>query len=55
MVKKINIIKTRNIYKLVKRLEEANIIGVKWVYALKFDSDRIFIDTKSRIIAKGYL
>jgi len=47
-------IKTRNIYKLVERPEKVNMIGVKWVYALKFDSDRVFMNRKSRIIAKGY-
>ena len=46
--------KARDIYKLVERIEETNIISVKWVYILKFDDDGIFVDKKSKIIAKKY-
>jgi len=54
MVKEINVMKARDIYKLVERIEETNIISVKWVYILKFDDDGIFVDKKSKIIAKKY-
>jgi len=54
MVKEINVMKVRDIYKLVERTEETNIISMKWVYVLKFDSNVIFVDKKSKIVAKKY-
>jgi len=55
MVKKINIMKTKDVYELVKRPKVANVISVKWVYALKFNGDGVFVDRKSRIVVKRYL
>ena len=55
MVKEINVMKIRDIYKLVERLERVNVISVKYVYVLKFNGDGVFADKKSRIVAKEYL
>ena len=52
-MKEINVMKRRGVYELVERSEKANIISVKYVYVSKSNNDRIFVDKKSRIVARN--
>jgi len=51
MVKEFNIMRAQRVYKLVKQLLGTNMIGVKWVYTLKFDGNSGLSDRKARIVA----
>ena len=44
MLKEINVMKARDIYDLVERLDSRNVIGSKWVFAPKFDGKRLVSD-----------
>ena len=46
---------TRNqVWDLVKRPKDYNVIGTKWVFRNKQDQDRIVIRNKARLVAQGY-
>jgi len=51
MVKEFNIMRARRVYELVKRPLDVNVIGMKWVYAPKFDGNSRLSDRKARIVA----
>ena len=42
-----------NTFEWQKALRDKNIVGSRWVYALKYKQDRSF-EYKSRIVTKGY-
>ncbi|GJY88904.1 retrovirus-related pol polyprotein from transposon TNT 1-94 [Tanacetum coccineum] len=43
-----------NIWELVPRLADRNIIGVKWLWKNKTNAENIMIKNKSLLVAKGY-
>ena len=46
---------TRNqVWKLVERPKDHNVIGTKWVFQNKQDQDGIVIRNKARLVAQGY-
>jgi hypothetical protein len=46
---------TRNqVWELVERPKNKNVIGTKWVYQNKQDEHGIVVKNKTRLIAKGY-
>ena len=46
---------TRNqVWELVERPKNHNVIGTKWVYKNKQDQNRIVVRNKSRLVAQGY-
>jgi len=42
------------VWSLVRRTSEMNIIGTKWVYKNKMDEHGVIIRNKARLVAKGY-
>ena len=46
---------TRNqVWELVKRCKDHNVIGIKLVFRNKQDQDRIVVRNKARLVAQGY-
>jgi hypothetical protein len=46
---------TRNdVWELVKRPNDYNVIGTKWVFKNKQDQDGIVVRNKARLVAQGY-
>ena len=46
---------TRNqVWELVERPMDHNVIGTKWVFRNKQDQDRIVVRNKARLVAQGY-
>ena len=46
---------TRNqVWELVERPKNHNVIGTKWVYRNKQDQDGIVVRNKARLVAQGY-
>ncbi|GJS64028.1 retrovirus-related pol polyprotein from transposon TNT 1-94 [Tanacetum coccineum] len=43
-----------NVWELVPRPTGRNIIGVKWLWKNKSDTENTVIRNKSRLVAKGY-
>ena len=46
---------TRNdVWRLVPRISEMNVIDTKWVFRNKMDEQGIIVRNKARLVAKGY-
>ena len=46
---------TRNqVWELVERPKDHNVIGIKWVFRNKHDQDWIVVRNKARLVAQGY-
>jgi len=46
---------TRNdVWSLVPKTDEMNVIGTKWVFRNKMDVNRNIVRNKARLVAKGY-
>ena len=46
---------TRNqVWELVERPKNHNVIGTKWVYRNKQDQDRIVVKNKTKLVAQGF-
>lgn len=54
MEEEINMINKNNTWPLVPRSENGHVIGVKWVYRIKFNSDASIFKFKARLMVKGY-
>ena len=52
--KRIQYDKDVGVYNFVEQLRDINVIGVKWVYMLKFNNNRILLERKARIVAHGF-
>ena len=50
----IKIIEKNNTWELVDQPKDNEIIGVKWVYKIKLNSDGSIQKYKARLVAKGY-
>ena len=42
------------VWTLVLRTEEMNMIGTKWVFKNKIDEQGVIVRNKARLVAKGY-
>jgi len=42
------------VWTLVPRSEEMNVIGTKWVFKNKIDEQGVIVRNKARLVAKGY-
>ena len=54
MVEEIEMIEKNNTWELVDRPKDREVIGVKWVYKTKLNSDGSIQKYKARLLAKGY-
>ena len=54
MVRKYEMLKERGAFELTSQLLERNIVGSKWVYAVKWRDDGTVDRQKARTIAKGF-
>ena len=43
-----------DVWSLVSRLEDTNIIGTKWIFKNKSDASRNITRNKTRLVAQGY-
>ena len=55
MYKELNNFKRNQVWELVERPMDHNVIGTKWVFQNKQDQDRIVVRNKARLVAQGYL
>ena len=53
MHKELNNFTRNQVWKLVERLKNHNVIRTKWVYRNKQDQDRIVMGNKARLVAQG--
>ncbi|GJX74643.1 retrovirus-related pol polyprotein from transposon TNT 1-94 [Tanacetum coccineum] len=54
MQDKLNQFKILDVWELVKRLADRNVIKVKWLWKNKTDAENMVIRNKSRLVIKGY-
>jgi len=54
MHEELNNFKRNQVWELVERPSDHNVIGTRWVFHNKHDQDGIVIRNKSRLIAQGY-
>jgi hypothetical protein len=54
MVEEIEMIEKNNTWELVDRPKDREVIGVKWVYKTKLNSDGSIQKYKARLLAKGF-
>ena len=52
--KELNNFKRNQVWELVERPKDHNMIGKKWVFHNKQDQDRIVVGNKARLVAQGY-
>jgi len=50
----LNQLTRNNVWTLVPRSDQMNIIGTKWVFKNKLDESGVIIKKKARLVAKGY-
>ncbi|XP_014626912.1 uncharacterized mitochondrial protein AtMg00820-like [Glycine max] len=54
MDEEIKMIKKNHTWELMQKLEDKEIIGLKWVYKIKYNEDGTIQKHKARLVAKGY-
>ena len=54
MVKEYEMLKERGVFKLISRPPERNVVGSKWVYAIKWKDNGTVDKRKARTVAKGF-
>jgi len=54
MMKEFEMLKERGVFELVPRPEGENIVGSKWVYAVKWKENGEVEKRKARMVAKGF-
>jgi len=54
MATKISMLKKRGVFEVVPRLQGKNVVGSKWVYAIKWKEDGGVKKRKARTVAKGF-
>jgi len=54
MVNEFEMLKERGVFEVVPRPVGKNVIGSKWVYAVKWRDDRTVERRKVRTVAKGF-
>ena len=54
MEKEIDVIEKNETWQLVEKPKNKEIIGVKWIYRVKYHSDGRVQRLKARLVAKGY-
>jgi len=54
MMKEFEMLKERGVFELVPRPEGKNIVGSKWVYAVKWKENGEVEKRKARMVAKGF-
>ena len=54
MQEELNEFERNEVWKLVPRPKNRSIIGTKWVFRNKTDSDGTIVRNKARLVAKGY-
>ena len=54
MHEKLNNFTRNQVWELVKRPNDHNVIGTKWVFCNKHDQDGIVVRNKARLVAQGY-
>ncbi|XP_057246841.1 uncharacterized mitochondrial protein AtMg00820-like [Beta vulgaris subsp. vulgaris] len=54
MNEEIKMIEKNNTWELVEKPEEKEVIGLKWVYKVKYNEDGSIQKYKARLVAKGY-
>ena len=52
--KEIDVIEKNGTWQLVEKLKDKEIIGVKWIYRVKYHSNGRVQRLKARLVAKGY-
>jgi len=55
MVREYEMLKERGVFELTPQLLERNIVGSKWVYAVKWRDDGTVDRQKVRTVAKGFI
>jgi len=54
MTREFNMLKERGVFEVIPRPQDKNVIGSKWVFAIKWNKDRSIEKRKTRIVAKGF-
>ena len=54
MVREYEMLKEQGVFELIPRLLERNMVGLKWVYAVKWEDDGTVDRWKARTVAKGF-
>ena len=54
MQEELNQFKRINVWILVERLFDNNVIGTKWIFKNKFDEHGVVVRNKTRLVAQGY-
>ena len=54
MNEEIRMIEKKNTWQLVDKPQDKKVIGLKWVYRIKYNQDGSIQKYKARLVAKGY-
>lgn len=54
MQEKLNQFKRNDVWYLIERPSDKNVIGTKWIFKNKFNENGTITRNKARLVAKGY-